>query len=176
MNLFTRRQPNSGASRSPRTVAKSAKHFRGGRDRPGHSHDAVLRPAARVSGHEAALQSCTRNFSNRHVRTRTHAGVGGAEPRGSLLSRSQRLCAGSHCDQIDLRSHVSIQGRSRPVLLSRPGWAPEETCARHCETTSTPVGLRCLSSSAVRAREYLTCGRTAPERISAHDCAYRKLI
>jgi hypothetical protein len=29
-----------------------------------------------------------RNFSNRRVRTRTHGGVGGAEPRGSPLSRS----------------------------------------------------------------------------------------
>src|SRR3982074_128590 len=28
-------------------------------------------------------QSCQRNFSNRRVRTRTHGGVGGAEPRGS---------------------------------------------------------------------------------------------
>src|SRR6267154_5519223 len=33
-------------------------------------------------------QSCQRNFSNRRVRTRTHGGVGGAEPRGSPLSRS----------------------------------------------------------------------------------------
>ena len=79
--------------------------------------------------------------------------------------------------KIDFRSRVSIQGKSRPVLVNLPGLAPEETCALHCETTSTPAGLRCFFSSAVRAREeYLTCGRTAPERISAHDCVYRKLI
>src|SRR3981081_2044210 len=36
-------------------------------------------------------QSCQRNFSNRRVRTRTHGGVGGAEPRGSPLSRSWHL-------------------------------------------------------------------------------------
>src|SRR5882757_1115412 len=36
-------------------------------------------------------QSCQRNFSNRRVRTRTHGGVGGAEPRGSPLSRSLTL-------------------------------------------------------------------------------------
>jgi hypothetical protein len=36
-------------------------------------------------------QSCQRNFSNRRVRTRTHGGVGGAEPRGSPLSRSLAL-------------------------------------------------------------------------------------
>ena len=37
-----------------------------------------------------------RNFSNRRVRTRTHGGVGGAEPRGSPLSRSQRFRALAH--------------------------------------------------------------------------------
>src|ERR1700716_19773 len=42
-------------------------------------------------------QSCQRNFSNRRVRTRTHGGVGGAEPRGSPLSRSLALFGSAAC-------------------------------------------------------------------------------
>src|SRR5712672_265927 len=42
-------------------------------------------------------QSCQRNFSNRRVRTRTHGGVGGAEPRGSPLSRSMALFGRTAC-------------------------------------------------------------------------------
>src|SRR6266436_1845639 len=52
-------------------------------------------------------QSCQRNFSNRRVRTRTHGGVGGAEPRGSPLSRS--LALSGHAATSDLSPLCAAQ-------------------------------------------------------------------
>src|SRR6267154_1503128 len=58
-------------------------------------------------------QSCQRNFSNRRVRTRTHGGVGGAEPRGSPLSRSQRLCALARSCRSGMSAIRSLPGVNR---------------------------------------------------------------
>src|SRR3979411_2251268 len=57
-------------------------------------------------------QSCQRNFSNRRLRTRTHGGVGGAEPRGSPLSRSlaQSGHSGSFREGLLLKVERTLRG------------------------------------------------------------------
>jgi hypothetical protein len=42
----------------------------------------------KLLGLPTLVETRWRNFSNRRIRTRTHGGVGGAEPKGSALSRS----------------------------------------------------------------------------------------
>src|SRR5260370_34080642 len=48
----------------------------------------MVRDEEELRARSSLIEVPWRTFSNRRVRTRTHGGVGGAEPRGSPLSRS----------------------------------------------------------------------------------------
>jgi len=89
-------------------------------------------------------QSCQRNFSNRRVRTRTHGGVGGAEPRGSPLSRSLARC---RCHgRRPWRPVTEVLRARRLPLVAGAIFINESTAQRLCALAS---GVEASSSMAV---------------------------
>jgi hypothetical protein len=63
------------------------------------------------------------NSPNRRIRTRTCGGVGGAEPRGSPLSRlALRSMANRRQKSFETREQAAAAGRDRSIA----GWGADE--------------------------------------------------
>src|SRR5882724_10759641 len=88
-----------------------------------------MNPNAQPTRVESFDRSALAFFSNRRIRTRTYGGVGGAEPRGSPLSRSlaQSGSRSKACGRLKVIRVVFAVGRLLPIYLQLQTCRP--TCA-----------------------------------------------
>ena len=106
--------------------ARSVRHF-SRRPKPARR---TPNPNARRPG----SRPCRLTPSNRRVRTRTHGGVGGEEPRGSPLSRLRYGPAGDSAPRLRLRWLVGPKRTFRP----RPHGPPPFPCLQGFLDRSSP--------------------------------------
>ena len=95
-----------GEARSPDTQGTEARTAHAEPERPAAGQqplmEAVVEPPARPRIRRR--RPCRLTPSNRRVRTRTHGGVGGEEPRGSPLSRLRYGPAGDSAPRLRLKA------------------------------------------------------------------------
>src|SRR5258708_6167660 len=81
-----------------------------------------MNPNAQPTRVESFDRSALALFSNRRIRTRTYGGVGGAEPRGSPLSRSltrnghRGNPSSSRCESVRYLSRVGHAARTLGIV------------------------------------------------------------
>ena len=126
--------------------------------KPGALHRAAQRLLRPARPRLRCRRPCRLTPSNRRVRTRTHGGVGGAEPRGSPLSR---LRYGPSDDSaLAPASELVVAGRIRPAT-ENTGRMTERfsTCGRSSGARHRP-GPRPAADDGplTRERHRLACG------------------
>ena len=132
-----------GEARSPDTQGTEARTAHAEPERPAAGQqplmEAVVEPPARPRIRRR--RPCRLTPSNRRVRTRTHGGVGGEEPRGSPLSRLRYGPAGDSAPRLRLKAagmterfplYLNVGNPQRALDVAKVG-VEHEPDNEHCQ-------------------------------------------